>query len=88
MPHQLIIICPLLKLCSYRGEKLDRHVPAAKKHQATKDVVISTIYDRPDEEQDTPLRRAPPRTIKYRETVKFQDGVQQRDIQSNKSTQT
>ena len=64
----------ILKLHSYRGEKLNRDVPAAKKRQATKDVVISTVYDRPDEEQDTPLRSAPPRTIKYRETVKFRDG--------------
>ena len=56
---------------SYRGEKLSRQVPAAKRQRSTRDVLISTVYDRPDEEQSTEMRSAPPTTIKYRDPVKF-----------------
>ena len=38
----------------------------------TKEVLISTIYDKPDEEQDTVLRRAPTTTLKFRD--KFVSG--------------
>ena len=60
---------------SYRGEKLIRHAPRTQKRplRATRDVVISTVYDRLEEE-DTVLRSAPSRTIKYREGVKFVAG--------------
>ena len=51
---------------SYRGERLDRSVSSAKRRKATKDVLISTIYDRPSEQEDTVLRSAPSTTLKYR----------------------
>lgn len=52
----------------YRGEKLDRTAPSAKRKRATRDVVISTVYDRPSEQEDTVLRSAPSTTLKYRAT--------------------
>ncbi len=60
---------------SYRGEKLES-LPVRKRHrqQASKDVIISTVYDKPEEEESTPYRTAPVRTIKYRESVKFKGG--------------
>ena len=33
----------------------------------TREVLISTIYDKPDEVKDTLLRRGPPTTLKYLE---------------------
>ena len=51
---------------SYRGQKLDRLV-GKRKRPLTRDVVISTVYDRPREEEDTVLRKAPVTTLKYRE---------------------
>ena len=61
-------------VCSYRGEKLDRNVPPAKRRKATRDVIISTIYDRPSEQEDTVLRTAPSTTLKYRDRVPFLKG--------------
>lgn len=61
---------------SYYGEKLIRHAPEAKrKRKATRDVIISTVYDKPEEEENTVLRTAPSRTIKYRQEVKFVAGA-------------
>lgn len=56
----------VLSIYSYRGEKLNRSIPSAKRRKATKDVLISTIYDRPSEQEDTVLRTGPPSTLKYR----------------------
>lgn len=79
---------------SYRGEKLNRNIPPAKRRKATKDVLISTIYDRPSEQEDTVLRTAPSTTLKYRTTtaaalnqVQFLKGeVLQTPSDSDKST--
>lgn len=38
-----------------------------------KDVIISTVYDRPEEEESTILRTAPPSVLKHRE-VRFMEG--------------
>ena len=65
--HQTIEILQLdMSLHSrYRGEKLDRSsVP--KQKRSRKDAIISTVYDKPDEEEDTILRTAPPTVIKHR----------------------
>ena len=58
----------------YHGEKLDRRAPSSKKQRASRDVIVSTVYDKPEEEKDTIFRTAPSRTIKYREAVKFRSG--------------
>lgn len=60
----------------YHGEAVMRSGcgPATKKPRSSKETIISTIYDKQDEELSTPLRTAPPRTIKYREPVKFTEG--------------
>ena len=55
--------------CSYHGEKLDRNFPPAKRRKATRDVMISTIYDRQSEQEDTVLRTAPSTTLKFRNTT-------------------
>ena len=39
-----------------------------------KDVIISTIYDKPEEVQSTILRSAPPSTLKHRAAVSFRRG--------------
>lgn len=58
---------PFLPPCSYHGEVLDRHILSAKRKKmaSTRDVIISTVYDRPDELKDTVLRSAPANTLKY-----------------------
>ena len=54
--------------CRYQGEKIDRHVPLSKrKRKQMKDVIISTVYDRQEEEENTVLRTAPPTILKHRE---------------------
>lgn len=59
---------------SYRGEKLERHARAStNKRKLMKDVIISTVYDKPEEVPSTILRSAPPTTLKHR-TVSFQTG--------------
>lgn len=63
-----------LLLYRYRGEKLDRNLPAAKRRKATRDVIISTIYDKQSEQEDTVLRTAPSTTLKYRDQVQFLRG--------------
>ena len=57
---------------SYHGEKLDITAISSRKrrHRSTRDVLISTVYDQPNELADTTLRSAPPTTIKYRQQVK------------------
>lgn len=77
-------------LRSYYGEKLIRHAPEAKRRRkATRDVIISTVYDKPEEEESTVLRTAPPRTIKYRQEVKFVAGASLRpDSTSHTTDQT
>ena len=61
---------------SYRGEQLVRHAPQTQKRhrRATRDVIISTVYDECDEEESTVMRTAPSHTIKYRQEVKFVAG--------------
>lgn len=66
MPYSAFCHIWIAILFSYRGEKLERNVPPAKRRKATKDVLISTIYDRQSEQEDTVLRTAPSRTLKYR----------------------
>ena len=55
----------------YRGEKLDRTAVSASKRRrrATKDVIISTVYDRVEEEEDTILRSGPPTLLKHRQQI-------------------
>ena len=50
----------------YRGDKLLIPTSGSKKVLKTKDVLISTVYDKPEEEIDTLARRAPTMTLKYR----------------------
>lgn len=59
----------------YRGEKLDRKQGSLKnkKQKLMRDVIISTVYDKPVEIPSTILRHAPPTTIKHR-TVDFREG--------------
>ena len=64
----------MLNNYSYRGKKLDRNIPPAKRKKASRDVIISTIYDRPSEQEDTVLRTAPSTTLKYRNQVQFLKG--------------
>lgn len=59
-------------ICRYRGEKLSHTVVTVPNRRPTREVLISTIYDRPDEEQDTVFRKAPTTTIKFRD--KFVSG--------------
>lgn len=59
-------------ICSYRGEKVNRY---AKRRKAMKDVIISTVYDRPEEEETTILRTGPPTVLKHRtKGVQFREG--------------
>lgn len=48
--------------------------PVTKKPRSSRETIISTIYDKCDEEETTPLRTAPPRTIKYRNPIRFTEG--------------
>lgn len=64
-----------LLLCRYRGEKLNRYVSSPKRRKAAKDVIISTVYDRPEEVKDSVPRTAPPTVLKHRQ-VKFLRGKQ------------
>ena len=82
--HACTLNFAIFPSCRYHGEKLDRHAPSSKKQRVSRDVIISTVYDKPEEEQDTVLRRAPPRTIKYREAVKFLRGGVQKPDSSHK----
>ena len=93
--HFLIIVTTVyVFFYSYHGEKLNRNIPPAKRRKATKDVLISTIYDRLSEQEDTVLRTAPSTTLKYRTTtaaalnqVQFLKGeVLQTPSDSDKST--
>lgn len=38
-----------------------------RRKRKTKDTLISTVYDKPEEEVDSPSRRAQPTTLKYRQ---------------------
>lgn len=62
--------------------------PATKKPRSSKETIISTIYDKQDEELSTPLRTAPPRTIKYREPVKFTKGGILKELYAHKHPTT
>lgn len=54
---------------------MDRHAPLSKRRKRTQDVIISTIYDKPAEEEDTVLRSTPATVLKYRpEHVRFLEG--------------
>ena len=57
----------------YRGEKLSRLQGSAKKQKLMKDVIISTVYDKPLEHSSTLLRSAPPTVLKHR-SVAFKEG--------------
>ena len=57
---------------SYRGEKLDRFPSAHKRKKLMKDVLISTVYDEPEEVEDTQLRSGPSTTLKHRTTYHHQ----------------
>lgn len=52
---------------------------SSPKRRKAKDVIISTVYDNPEEEEDTVLRTAPPTVLKHRaanpgQKVKFWKG--------------
>ena len=55
--------------CRYHGEKLDRTGTGGtrKKQKLTRDVLISTVYDKPMEQFDTELQSAPSTSLKYRQ---------------------
>ena len=73
--HFLIANCCAIQCHSYRGEKLNRHFSAPKRRKAMKDVIISTVYDRPEEEETTILRTGPPTVLKHRtKGVEFHEG--------------
>lgn len=40
-----------------------------------KDVVISTVYDQPEEQESTVLRTAPPTVLKHRQQIQFTGGT-------------
>lgn len=52
----------------YYGEKLERHV---KRKRVDRDVVISTIFDTPNEKRSTLFQSAGPFTLKYCNKVEF-----------------
>lgn len=67
----------MLSYCcnSYHGEKLERLAPTSstKKKKLMKDVIISTVYDKPEEVSSNILRSAPSHTLKHRAVI-FQGG--------------
>ena len=67
------ILSSLCFYCSYHGEPLllSGCGPVTKKSKPSREAIISTIYDKREEEKNTPLRTAPPRTIKYRDPIRF-----------------
>lgn len=75
MSHYNYTASNILVYSSYRGEKLVTNVVGPKRRRkATRDVIISTVYDEVDEEEDTVLRTAPPHTLHYRQGVNFVAG--------------
>lgn len=58
---------------SYHGEKLVRNVVNPKVKQGQRQVVISTVYDKPDQRDLTEplLRSREPDSMKWRDEVKF-----------------
>ncbi len=60
----ILVNCFIFFFFSYRGEKLDR---VQRKRPLTRDVLISTVYDKPCEKEATVLRSAPVGTLKYRD---------------------
>jgi len=74
----------------YRGEKLDRMQGSSKKQKLMKDVIISTVYDKPVEHTSTILRSAPPTVLKHR-SVAFKEGgvlLQEKTQSGGKETET
>lgn len=64
----------ILNCHRYRGEKLNKFVSSSsKRRKCMKDVIISTVYDTPEEIEDTVLRTGPPSTLKHR-SAKFLGG--------------
>ncbi len=63
----------MILLNRYRGERLDRKQGSLKKQRLMRDVIISTVYDKPVEVPSTILRHAPPTTLKHRSVV-FKEG--------------
>ena len=61
----------------YYGQKLSRdpkRLSAKRPKRGEREVMISTVYDRKHEEEDTLLRSAPQTTLKYRDKVVFKKG--------------
>ncbi|XP_048582833.1 uncharacterized protein LOC5512880 [Nematostella vectensis] len=52
----------------YYGEKLNRHV---KRTRATRDVVIATVFDNPEERSTELYESTGPHAVKYRDSVSF-----------------
>ena len=52
----------------YYGEKLDRTV---KRARAERDVVIKTIFDKPDERNTDPYSTQGPHVLTYRDSIEF-----------------
>ncbi len=63
----------LIIQCRYRGEKLSSNSVSSSKRRKMKDVIISTVYDKPEEEETTILRTAPPTVLKHR-NIQFLEG--------------
>ena len=61
----------------YYGEKLQRHV---KRPRAEKDVIIATIYDEPDSQEDNLFESWGPNKLKYVNSVDFVRGKPYQDV--------
>lgn len=52
---------------------MNRYVSSPKRRKVAKEVIISTVYDKPEEEESTILRTALPTVLKHRATTHAMD---------------